>query len=71
MGLNQQLILIQLWIFKIGSNITDSTRLTLGALNFTDEDPTWSDNGSEGYAFSVAGYNPMGTVLYGRLSVKF
>ncbi len=52
-------------------DLTDNSRITVGALNITDEDPPWSDSESEGYAFAAAGHNPVGTILYGRVSVRF
>ena len=52
-------------------NVTDNARLTVGAMNVTDEDPPWSDSEGEGYAYNAAGHNPFGTVLYARASVRF
>ncbi|MDB4797022.1 TonB-dependent receptor [bacterium] len=52
-------------------NVTDNLRVTFGALNVTDEDPPWSDSESEGYSYSTAGHSPVGTVLYGRVAVRF
>ena len=51
--------------------ITDAATLSLGAANVTDEEAPWSDSEAEGYSFSAAGHNPMGTMLYGRISVRF
>jgi len=51
--------------------LTDNSRITVGALNVTDEDPPWSDSEAEGYAYGAAGHNPWGTVLYARASVRF
>ena len=52
-------------------DLTDNSRITVGALNITDEDPPWSDSEPEGYAFAAAGHSPVGTILYGRVSVRF
>ncbi len=52
-------------------DLTDNSRITVGALNVTDEDPSWSDSEAEGYAFAAAGHSPLGTVLYGNVSVRF
>ncbi len=51
--------------------LTDNSRITVGALNVTDEDPPWSDSEAEGYSFGTAGHNPWGTVLYARATVRF
>ena len=51
--------------------LTDNSRITVGALNVTDEDPPWSDSEAEGYAYNAAGHNPWGTVLYARATVRF
>ena len=51
--------------------LTDNSRITVGALNVTDEDPPWSDSEGEGYSFATAGHNPWGTVLYARATVRF
>ena len=51
--------------------ITDAATLSLGAANVTDEEAAWSDSEAEGYAFGAAGHNPLGTMLYGRVSVRF
>ena len=51
--------------------ITDAATLSLGAANVTDEEAPWSDSEAEGYSFSAAGHNPRGTMLYGRISVRF
>ena len=52
-------------------DLTDNSRITVGALNVTDEDPPWSDSEAEGYAYNAAGHNPWGTVLYARATVRF
>ena len=52
-------------------DLTDNSRLTIGAANVTDEEAPWSDSEPEGYAFSAAGHNPLGTMLYGRFEVRF
>jgi len=52
-------------------DLTDNSRITVGALNVTDEDPSWSDSEAEGYPFAAAGHSPLGTVLYGNVSVRF
>jgi iron complex outermembrane receptor protein len=52
-------------------DVTDNSRLTVGAANVTDEEAPWSDSEPEGYAFSAAGHNPLGTMLYGRFEVRF
>ena len=52
-------------------DLTDNSRLTVGALNVTDEDPPWSDSESGGYSFATAGHNPLGTILYGRITIRF
>ena len=52
-------------------DLTDNSRITVGALNVTDEDPPWSDSETEGYSFATAGHNPWGTVLYARATVSF
>ena len=51
--------------------INDNATIAIGAANVTDEDPPWSDSEPEGYSFSAAGHDPLGTTLYGRLSVRF
>ena len=52
-------------------DLTDNSRITVGALNVTDEDPPWSDSETEGYSFATAGHSPWGTVLYVRATVRF
>ena len=52
-------------------DLTDNSRITVGALNVTDEDPPWSDSETEGYSFATAGHSPWGTVLYARATVRF
>jgi outer membrane receptor protein involved in Fe transport len=52
-------------------NLTDNFRLTVGARNVTDEDPPWSDSESQGYSFAAAGHSPLGTILYGRITIRF
>ncbi|MDP7049356.1 MAG: TonB-dependent receptor [Verrucomicrobiota bacterium] len=52
-------------------DLTDNSRITVGALNVTDEDPPWSDSETEGYSYQTAGHNPWGTVLYARATVRF
>ncbi len=52
-------------------DLTDNSRVTVGALNVTGEDPPWSDSETEGYAFSAAGHSPVGAVLYGNVSIRF
>jgi outer membrane receptor protein involved in Fe transport len=51
-------------------DLTGNSRITVGALNVTDEDPPWS-NSYEGYAVATAGHSPLGTVLYGRVTIRF
>ena len=51
--------------------ITDTSTLTLGALNATNEAPPWVDDGPEGFALGVPGHSVFGTVLYGRVAVRF
>ena len=41
-------------------DLTDNSRVTVGALNVTGEDPPWSDSEPEGYAFATAGHSPVG-----------
>jgi outer membrane receptor protein involved in Fe transport len=52
-------------------DLTDNSRITVGALNVTDEDPPWSDSEAEGYSYGTAGHSPWGTVLYARATVRF
>ena len=52
-------------------DLTDNSRITVGALNVTDEDPPWSDSEPEGYSYGTAGHSPWGTVLYARATVRF
>ena len=52
-------------------DLTDNSRITVGALNVTDEDPPWSDGEPEGYSYGTAGHSPWGTVLYARATVRF
>ncbi len=52
-------------------DLTDSSRVTVGALNVTGADPPWSDSEPEGYAFAAAGHSPVGAVLYGNVTVRF
>jgi len=52
-------------------DLTDSSRVTVGALNVTGEDPPWSDSEPEGYAFAAAGHSPVGAVLYGNVTIRF
>ena len=52
-------------------DLTDNSRITVGALNVTGEDPPWSDSESEGYAYAAAGHSPVGAVLYGNVKVRF
>ena len=52
-------------------DLTDNSRITVGALNVTDKDPPWSDSETEGYSFATAGHSPWGTVLYARATVRF
>jgi outer membrane receptor protein involved in Fe transport len=52
-------------------DLTDNSRVTVGALNVTGEDPPWSDSETEGYAFAAAGHSPVGAVLYGNVSIRF
>jgi len=52
-------------------DLTDNSRITVGALNVTGEDPPWSDSESEGYAYGAAGHSPVGAVLYGNVKVRF
>ena len=51
-------------------DLPGNSRITVGALNVTDEDPPWS-NSYEGYAVATAGHSPLGTVLYGRVTIRF
>ena len=51
-------------------DLIGNSRLTVGALNVTDEDPPWA-NSYEGYAVATAGHSPLGTVLYGRVTIRF
>ena len=52
-------------------DLTDNSRITVGALNVTDEDPPWSDSEAEGYSYGTAGHSPWGTVMYARATVRF
>ena len=52
-------------------DLTDNSRVTVGALNVTGEDPPWSDSETEGYAFAAAGHSPVGAILYGNVTVRF
>ena len=52
-------------------DLTGNSRITVGALNVTDEDPPWSNSAYEGYAVATAGHSPLGTVLYGRVTIRF
>ena len=52
-------------------DLTDNSRITVGALNVTDEDPPWSDGEPEGYSYGTAGHSPWGTVLYARATVRY
>ena len=56
---------------QVSYNLNDNLRVTVGALNVTDEDPPWSDSESVGYSYGTAGHSPVGTVLYGRVAVRF
>ena len=52
-------------------DLTDNSRVTVGALNVTGEDPPWSDSEPEGYAFAAAGHSPVGALLYGNVTIRF
>ncbi|MDE0921305.1 MAG: TonB-dependent receptor, partial [Arenicellales bacterium] len=52
-------------------DLTDNSRITVGALNVTGEDPPWSDSEPEGYAYAAAGHSPVGAILYGNVKVRF
>jgi len=52
-------------------DLTDNSKITVGARNVTGEDPPWSDSEPEGYAYAAAGHSPVGAVLYGNVTVRF
>jgi iron complex outermembrane receptor protein len=56
---------------QVSYDLTDNSRITVGALNVTGEDPPWSDSEAEGYAFAAAGHSPVGAVLYGNMTIRF
>ncbi|MEN8179742.1 MAG: TonB-dependent receptor [Pseudomonadota bacterium] len=47
----------------------ESTDITLGVLNLTDEEPPFSNSEIEGYDFAT--HNPMGRFIYTRLNYAF
>ena len=56
---------------QVSYDLTDNSRITVGALNVTGEDPPWSDSEAEGYAYAAAGHSPVGAVLYGNMTIRF